>query len=663
MRRERSVRTMRRHLLLLAVVLISTVAALLPASPAFAVTPTVSSFSPVQGVQGTLVTVTGSGFTGATAVKFNGVAGTGLTVVSDTSVKATVPAGATTGPISVTTPGGTGTSSTSFKVLPKITGFTPTNGPEATLVTVTGTGLTNPTAVKLNGSPAEFTRGSNTSLTFTVPAGATSGPITVTTAGGTASSPTSFTVTAPRPTLTLNRRVGPPTTKVTVTGSHFAPFEAVDIYADTTDVKLVSTDGAGGFSATGVVVPASTPPGTLWFTAIGRKSGFAAQVSFVVRTDWRMYRAGPLGRGVNAYENVLGAATIGDVERDWTTTRISFANVPGGAVVSGGLTVAPVAYESRVVALRSDGSEVWSRPQTLPFFNGQTPAVAGSTVVIGDADGRLHAYNLTTGAARWTTSGPGDVSGRGSPVIVGGAVYAPGADALQAFDLVTGALLWRYQGPCTSSVSTPAISGGIIAFTCRYTSADGTSTSDYEVYVDTNGSFLRYAGGPGAGSTGAPTYVAGALLALVHGELRLTGDLGYNSHWSVTLPSGGYYDPVAGMGLAVVCGDAGTYAYALGSGRGAWGDSSVRCTAPPALANGLVYVPESNGIAVLDKSGNVLARLGAPGNLGSLAVSDGAVYAAVGITGVARWAIPEASTSATPPSTLLLRPDRTLRAS
>jgi len=65
---------------------------------------------------GTAVTLSGSGFIGATSVKFNGTSATTFTVSSDTQVTATVPSGATSGTISVTTPGGTATSATSFSV-------------------------------------------------------------------------------------------------------------------------------------------------------------------------------------------------------------------------------------------------------------------------------------------------------------------------------------------------------------------------------------------------------------------------------------------------------------------------------------------------------------------------------------------------------------------
>jgi hypothetical protein len=77
--------------------------------------PTLTSFTPAAGPVGTTVTLTGTGFTGATAVTFNGHAAT-FTVNSDTQTTATAPVGASTGKIAVATPGGTATSAASFTV-------------------------------------------------------------------------------------------------------------------------------------------------------------------------------------------------------------------------------------------------------------------------------------------------------------------------------------------------------------------------------------------------------------------------------------------------------------------------------------------------------------------------------------------------------------------
>jgi hypothetical protein len=77
--------------------------------------PTITSFTPTFGPVGTSVVITGTNFTGATAVTFNNVTAT-FTVNSVTQITATVPTTATTGKIKVTTPGGSATSTADFTV-------------------------------------------------------------------------------------------------------------------------------------------------------------------------------------------------------------------------------------------------------------------------------------------------------------------------------------------------------------------------------------------------------------------------------------------------------------------------------------------------------------------------------------------------------------------
>src|SRR6266446_148684 len=80
---------------------------------------------------------------------------------------------------------------------PTITSFTPTSGPVGTSVTINGTNFTGASTVRFNGTSASFTVNSATAITATVPVGASSGPISVTTPAGTASSAGSFTVVNP----------------------------------------------------------------------------------------------------------------------------------------------------------------------------------------------------------------------------------------------------------------------------------------------------------------------------------------------------------------------------------------------------------------------------------------------------------------------------------
>ncbi len=106
---------------------------------------------------------------------------------------------------------------------PTVSAFTPTSGVVGAPVTVTGTNLTGATQVKFHGTAATFTVQSATSLQATVPVGATSGTLSVTTAGGTATSAGSFTVNpTPAPTLTsFLPASGPVGASVVLTGTGF----------------------------------------------------------------------------------------------------------------------------------------------------------------------------------------------------------------------------------------------------------------------------------------------------------------------------------------------------------------------------------------------------------------------------------------------------------
>jgi hypothetical protein len=139
--------------------------------------------------------ILGQGFTGTTSVSYNGNPGT-FTVKSDTYLTATVPAGATTGAVTVGTPSGNLTSSVLFRVTPVILSFDPPSGPVGTQVIITGKSFTQAIKVGFGDyAPANFTVNSDTQVTATVPKGAKTGPVGIETQGGTAFSPSTFTVT------------------------------------------------------------------------------------------------------------------------------------------------------------------------------------------------------------------------------------------------------------------------------------------------------------------------------------------------------------------------------------------------------------------------------------------------------------------------------------
>ena len=75
---------------------------------------------------------------------------------------------------------------------PTISGFTPPSGSSGTVVTITGTNLLGATEVTFNGKAGTVNTVGQTEITVTVPTGATTGYITVTTPSGNVTSATQF---------------------------------------------------------------------------------------------------------------------------------------------------------------------------------------------------------------------------------------------------------------------------------------------------------------------------------------------------------------------------------------------------------------------------------------------------------------------------------------
>ena len=116
----------------------------------YSLAPVVSGVSPAVGsvLGGTTVTISGTGFTGATAVDFGTVAASSFQINSSTQITATSEAGMVgLFDITVRTPQGTSLASPadqfSYEPVPTVTGVSPASGSGlgGTTVTITGTGF------------------------------------------------------------------------------------------------------------------------------------------------------------------------------------------------------------------------------------------------------------------------------------------------------------------------------------------------------------------------------------------------------------------------------------------------------------------------------------------------------------------------------------------
>jgi hypothetical protein len=170
---------------------------------------------PISG--GTLVVITGSGFTAVSQVRF-GTVNAAFTVISSTQITATAPAQAAAGTVFVRVVATAGTSPDTAAAQftytggPVITNLNPNSGPISggTVVVITGSGFTGATAVTFGGVNAAFTVNSATQITATAPARSTTGTVhvRVTTPAGTSAQVTAaeFTYTATTGTVTYTLR-------------------------------------------------------------------------------------------------------------------------------------------------------------------------------------------------------------------------------------------------------------------------------------------------------------------------------------------------------------------------------------------------------------------------------------------------------------------------
>ncbi|MDP1813628.1 MAG: M6 family metalloprotease domain-containing protein [Leadbetterella sp.] len=152
--------------------------------------PTIASVSPQNGTTNSTISITGTNFTGATAVTFGGVQATSFTVTNETTITAVVGNGAS-GDIVVTTPSGSAKIAGFTYQLPvaTITSVNQKNGTANMTVILTGTNFTGATAVSFGGqAAASFTVANATTIYAEIGTGK-SGDITVTTPAGLATYP------------------------------------------------------------------------------------------------------------------------------------------------------------------------------------------------------------------------------------------------------------------------------------------------------------------------------------------------------------------------------------------------------------------------------------------------------------------------------------------
>ncbi len=232
-------------------------------------TPQITSIIPSSASQGDIVNIeiSGDNLTGSEIVTDN----SGITISNVRTSKMFITATfsisyqAVTGISTVTVKTPIGFATTEFIVNstpPSIISISPTSGPVSKLVTITGTGFSttiSENVVSFNGALAEVISADTTSILTSVPAGATSGPVTVTVNGLTSNGIYFDVTTSQTPPLIslVNPNVGSVEGNglITIEGSGFTSDTAVYIggkyplslqIVDTSTILLKTPPGSEG---------------------------------------------------------------------------------------------------------------------------------------------------------------------------------------------------------------------------------------------------------------------------------------------------------------------------------------------------------------------------------------------------------------------------------
>ncbi len=551
--------------------------------------------------------------------------------------------------------------------VPAFTAFAPNYGPAGTRVTISGAGFSGVTAVLFNGVPAAaITVSSPTSITATVPAAATTGPITVRTSGGSATTQLSFSVS--RPSISLSVADGVPGAPIVVVGSGFRPFEQVELAFGASPGSRASADSRGAFRHQ-FFIPVGPRSGVTPITAAGLSSRLTATASFQLHNDWpRLLDTGPTPIYDNVYEGFLGRGNAGTLVTKWKTTTVgAIAAVAGSLVYLTG--------PGSITALRtSNGTTAWTRTAgfTTPLM------IVDGVLYVGGTDGALHALNPLTGAEIWRVKV--STAALASMAIWRGTAYlATVTGNLAAVNLSTRVQRWSkgFDGPVTVSAITSFVAYLVSQDRHRVSAlrlSDRTVLWTHDIEPRATLSGLVYAPeGPSPAQIlfttqspqrdGLPNGVVGLwALDASTGAVRWADDrsaqvggAGWASAPTVDARGRAFFAIASnetGNGansVNAVLLDTGTPLWSVGSvekvagGLGHWAD--------PVLTNGVVYIgscgPNRKFLA-LDASNGVILRDYFPSRCGTAIVTNSRVYLA-GLDGVSALGVPQER-----PSTLVI---------
>jgi outer membrane protein assembly factor BamB len=464
----------------------------------------------------------------------------------------------------------------------------------------------------------------------------------------------SLMVGAAGPAIVLKPASGPPTSTVKVVGSGFGVTEAVDVYFDTTDMALASTDGTGAFSI-GFRAPSSAQPGTHYVTAIGRTSHLSAQRVFSVRTDWAQFQDGARHLGQNPYENTLSSANVAGLQESWVAgTANAIDSSP--AVVNGIVYIG--SNDHNIYALNATtGAVIWTVTTGNIVYS--SPAVVGGVVYVGSGDGKVYALNSTTGSTKWVDDLSSlEPSGFDStPSVTGGRVFIGGMSGnLYSLDAATGFSYWVFAAG-SAVRSSPTVGNGVVFIDAF----DGTI---YAVNATSGSPIWNFT--TACCTLASPAVVNGAVfVGAADGTVYAVNAFTGQKLWSYPTSIPVYASVGVANGAVYLAAANKAFAFSAASGVLLWSSSVNTAFSSPAVANGIVYMGASPGmLAVSAATGSLLWTATSGGaDVSSPAIVNGQVYIGSTDGNLYAYSLPVPPAAVARPNPSALHPDLSLKLS
>lgn len=299
--------------------------------------PYVISFNPVGGIGGTVVTMNGVRFnliSGTNGIFFNGKKAVAASIPSVNQLSATTPPDVTTGPITVLATVGTNTTTSNYFGPAIIASFNPVSGRANTNVIISGTNFTGTTMVLFNGTSASYTVNNNNQIAATVPAGATTGQITLLAPGGGFATSSNFAI-LPNIT-TFSPSAGPVGTRVTINGDNFVGSLAVR-FNGVTAANVVVTNS----TLIGATVPNNATTGPI---TVSNANGTATSLTLFYLPPF-IKSFSPTNSAPGTTVTITGTNFTDTSSLKFNGVTASFFNVSSNslqATVPGGFTTGPL---------------------------------------------------------------------------------------------------------------------------------------------------------------------------------------------------------------------------------------------------------------------------------------------------------------------------------